>query len=152
MAIKTFYQEYRNHIWLSILTLLYSIIYSIIIFNNQVPFNWGVGMFIFGIVLLATGSLCSPIGKSEICLRRYIKTWRICIIVSMILMMFWGLYIPHKAKALIIIVGVISWLVVIYLMGIFHIGTNEILYDTKQEETWKGAENFRLLSFITKKI
>ena len=126
-------KEYQDHIWLSILTILYCIIYSIIIFKNQVPFNWGAGMFIFGIVLFATGSLCSPIGKSGICLRRYIKTWRICIIVSMILMMFWGLYIPHKAKALIIIVGVISWLVVIYLMGIFHIGTNKILHDREQE-------------------
>ena len=121
--MKKFYKNFRSHIWLFVLTLLFSAVFSIWVLNAQTPLTWGIGMFIFGIVLLYAGIKLTPLdarGGKWTC---YNWEWLVCVILATALWIFLGLRMPNHARTLILVVGVLAWYLVVWLFGLFFINT-----------------------------
>ena len=127
--MKKFYQNYRNHIWLFALTVIFSAVFSIWVLNSQTPLVWGISMFLFGIVLLYVGIKLTPLGEVYR-FGLYCWEWLICVVLAAAMWIFLGLRMPNHAETWIGVVGVLSWHVVVWLLGLFFIYSIKVLDDS----------------------
>ena len=132
--MKKFYKNYRSHIWLLVLTLLFSAVFSIWVFYYPTPLVCGLSFFWFGVFLLYAVIKLTPVGVGGKCFSLYNWEWLLCVVLSTALWIFWELHIPDHGKTWVVVVSVLLWYFIVWLLGLFFINTMQELDDVIDDD------------------